>query len=747
MYLVSLAAYAPQASAATLTGMPGGHISDPIVRQVDIARPAVVRIITKLNGQLAVRFTPTSQAVTFPQGGGSYPIELSGSGAFISAHGDILTADHVVNPPHDQSMNDALYQTAAQDVADYVNAHFQTNQPFAAADALAELETGAFPSTPTYTQPTSEVYLSAAYVGSIDATKFSNIPANDKAAVDHIEAQSSVDAMDVAIVHVSGMDDMPSIQLGDSSQVAEQDNLTIIGYPGLADLSQSPTNLLTSSINKIYVSAIKTTDSGAPVIQVGGNVEHGDSGGPALDANGNVVGVVSFGLVDPNGSGQTSFLQASNSARTLIQSLNLNTRPGAFESAWSQAIKDYGSLTPGHWHTATRELQNLAATYKGFLGVTPYLTYAQDQQLSEQMPGTSTGPNPILIVLLTVLALIILAVVLFFLLKRRKQPALAGYGVTQFPTGAYSQQPGGVSAGAYSSGIYPQQPGGIAGAYPSGAYPQQPGNGEADRAAPASYSSPNYAPLAPGAMPVSYPPTPASYGDATWQEQPASRQVPQTPQPVVSQTPLPLSSTQDASEARSAMSLPPGVQTPRPVESNGATSFTRQEHAYEHSLPTWTPPGPSSESAAYAQPVAHSPEPAAYEQSDQPVLISGSLSEIGEKSAVYSLSTQQDETKNGDLSAMALPANADWPPIAAQDEGNKTVLAPPSAAPRSFAVPRRPSTPLATNPEMAVVSSSSGIHTWIAPCGHTNTPEVRFCRVCGQPTTAANAQDGADVSN
>ncbi len=510
----------------------------------------------------------------------------------------------------------------------------------------------------------------------------------------------------MAIVHVSGMDDMPSIQLGDSSQVAEQDNLTIIGYPGLADLSQSPTNLLTSSINKIYVSAIKTTDSGAPVIQVGGNVEHGDSGGPALDANGNVVGVVSFGLVDPNESGQTSFLQASNSARTLIQSLNLNTRSGPFESAWSQAVTDYGSSKPGHWHTATQELQKLAATYKGFLGITPYLTYAQDQELSEQMPGTSTGPNPILIVLLALLALIILAVVLFFLLKQRKQPALAGYGVTQFPTGAYSQQPG---------------------------------NGEADRAAPASYSSPNYAPLAPGAMPVSYPPAPASYGDATWQEQQASR-VPQTPQPVVSQTPLPPSSTQDVPEAGSAMSLPPVVQTPRPVENNGATSFTRQEHAYEHSLPTWTPPAPGPESAAYVQPVA-------YAQSDQPVLISGSLSEIGEKSAVYSLSTQQDEARNGDLSEMALPANTDWPSIAAQDEGNKTMLAPPSAAPRSFAVPRRPSTPLATNPEMAVVRSPSGIHPWIAPCGHTNTPEVRFCRVCGQPTTAANAQDGADVSN
>jgi len=78
--------------------IPGGNISDPVVRKVDIARPAVVRIITTIGGRLTVRFAPTPQSATFPLNGGSYPLTLSGSGAFVSASGDILTADHVVNP-------------------------------------------------------------------------------------------------------------------------------------------------------------------------------------------------------------------------------------------------------------------------------------------------------------------------------------------------------------------------------------------------------------------------------------------------------------------------------------------------------------------------------------------------------------------------------------------------------------------------------------------------------------------------
>ena len=103
------------------------------------------------------------------------------------------------------------------------------------------------------------------------------------------------------------MNDTPSITLGDSTNVEPQDQLTIIGFPGNGDIptANNATTLsqavnpsigfFTASVNKVYVSALKPYTSGAPLIQVGGNVEHGDSGGPALDSNGNIVGIVSFG--------------------------------------------------------------------------------------------------------------------------------------------------------------------------------------------------------------------------------------------------------------------------------------------------------------------------------------------------------------------------------------------------------------------------------------------------------------------
>lgn len=453
----------------TMTGYassrPGGNVTDPVVRAVDIAEPAVVRIFTTLGGHLTVHFSATSN-VTFPQGtGNSYPLQLSGSGTFISAHGDVLTADHVISPPHDQALSQFLDDSASGDVAAYINQNAKAGSQVTAAQVSQELQSGQLASDPSYDPATSEVFLNTFYTGALSATTFQNVPDQIHATVDRIEKESAVNQADVAIVHVN-MNDMPSVQLGDSSNVQQQDALRIIGFPGNGDVSTKPTDILTPSINIINVSSIKTSDSGAQVIQVGGNVEHGDSGGPALDSAGSVVGIVSFGLSGANSPGGTSFLQASNSAQTLVQSLNLDTTPGPFQKAWSQAFNDYAATTPGHWHKAEQGFAKLATSYPLFKAVTPYLTYSQDQAKNERTaqttptPQTSSSQNSILAYVWTIggiLVLLLLVVLLFrvvFRSNKKKKATASDATVTaqaarQAQPGAISQQhmnPPGVSA-------------------------------------------------------------------------------------------------------------------------------------------------------------------------------------------------------------------------------------------------------------------------------------------------------------
>ncbi len=431
---------------AFASSKPGGNVADPVVRAVDIAEPAVVRIITTLGGHLSVKFSQTS-SVTFPQGtGNSYPLQLSGSGTFISAHGDILTADHVVNPPHDQSLSQYLDDQAAKDVAAYINLNAKPGSQATMDQVDQELRSGQLASTPNYDPASSEVFLNTSYTGPLSAPDFSSLPFQIHAAVDRIEKESSFNEKDVAIIHVS-LNDMPGVQLGDSTNVQQQDQLTIIGFPGNGDVSTRPTDLLTASVNTINVSSIKTTDAGAQVIQVGGNVEHGDSGGPALDSNGSVVGIVSFGLVSSNSPGGTNFLQASNSARELVQALNLDTSPGAFQKAWSQAFNDYASNASGHWHKAQREFAQIAEIYPLFKGVTPYLTYSQQQARTENVSpqptptANTSSTNTIGAYALTiggiVLLLLLLSLLFMAFFRRGKKSTTTSSG----RAGAASQEP------------------------------------------------------------------------------------------------------------------------------------------------------------------------------------------------------------------------------------------------------------------------------------------------------------------
>ncbi|HEX7737846.1 MAG TPA: trypsin-like peptidase domain-containing protein [Ktedonobacteraceae bacterium] len=485
---------------------PGGDVSDPAIKGVDIAKPAVVRIITEVDGQLTV--TVSGKDVTFPltpqQGVNGYRLGLSGTGAFISTHGDVLTADHVINPVQDdkQTMDQYLDQTAAPDIAAYINQHSQ--QQVTADQVTQELVSGQLPSTPNYQKPKSQVLLSTDYSGPLSGTTLQDVPPSQFANVDQIKANSPTSQSDTAIIHVNGMDDMPMLQLGDSSAVQVQDQLRIIGFPGNGDVNTAPNDLLTSSVNLINVSSIKTTPSGAPLIQVGGNVEHGDSGGPALDSSGNVVGIVSFGA----STGSTSFLQASSSAKKLLQQAGVDTTPSAFQKAWSQAFNDYASKAPGHWHQSTREFQQLSGRFPQFKAISPFLQYASQQAQTEkqtQINGTptattgstpatssSSGINPVYLVIGGLVVLVIIVFGSAAAISRRRKPAQpdlpatpqAGYGAPVAPGAPTMPGPAAPYFGTPRQGApVPQTP-----AYPGqSAYPQQ-------AQAPAQVQPPGYRP-------------------------------------------------------------------------------------------------------------------------------------------------------------------------------------------------------------------------------------------------------------
>jgi S1-C subfamily serine protease len=460
---------------------PGGNVADPVIRNVDIASPAIVRIFMIYGASL--RFSLCGKVATLPPTGGAYGIAFSGSGAFISANGDILTAGHVVDESQG-SLEAGAFEVLAPVIADLLDANaacLHLAAPLTPDDvANGAVQSLQIPYQLTTTQPVLHVFQSTNYTGPISVGSSITRLRDIIAAVPHPQAKvlafSEFLKDDLAVIHVD-LTDTPSIAIGDSNQVAPLDKLTVLGYPGNGDLDPElggdiPTNLFTLSINTMTVSALKQNADGAQLVQVGGNIEHGDSGGPALDATGNIVGVVSFSETDtPIG---TFFFRASNSAQPLILQAGIDVKPGTFEQAWTQAFDDYAASYVGHWHKAATELEALASKYPNFAAVQPYMAYAEAAAGHESLSAASQAPDPLVLggVAAGSVGLLLALGIVLLLLNRRRASARAAarvpagvpvsYNYQSFPSypgapmppgGAQSGPSYGPGQGQYPSGV------------------------------------------------------------------------------------------------------------------------------------------------------------------------------------------------------------------------------------------------------------------------------------------------------
>jgi S1-C subfamily serine protease len=475
--LTSLLAFAPIAGAQPAKQTAPADSANR--HGVNLASPAVVRIVSEVDGQVVCKACYTDGSdITLPLDGGTYGLAFTGSGAFISSDGYVLTADHVV----DYANNDQIILDFFSSAVDEFAQAFNFTQSDAQEYLLNKADAGLI-QIPTQVV-SQKVFLSTAYTGTL--TNPAGVTSYN---ITRIVANSPVDKQDVAIVKVEAKD-MPYLQLAPANSVHLQDTITAVAYPADADTGDftallSPTSggnvntansLLTASVNTAQVTSQKTFADGTPVYETTGLANHGSSGGPVIDTQGRIVGVVDAIAVQ-NGQEDTRvvYLIPSDVAAQYARQSGA-TSGGAFMAAWTKAITEYDATGPCHFTNAKRDLTSLKTNYPAFGGVTPFLTEAQSKATAAECPAP--GPSAGLIAgicggLLVLLA--ILGVLVFMLVRRSRQnqpqPALAAnYGATPnvygqpTPPGAYPQTP------QPSTPYAPTFPGG-AGAAPYGAPP------------------------------------------------------------------------------------------------------------------------------------------------------------------------------------------------------------------------------------------------------------------------------------
>ncbi|HEY9576148.1 MAG TPA: serine protease [Pseudobacillus sp.] len=195
----------------------------------------------------------------------------SGSGAIISPDGYIVTNAHVVEGA--KMEEEDLANAAFEQLVSLVAEHFQVDY------------NEAYEYMVTYTQYTKVTRALKVILPGGDVldgeVKSYGAPINE--------------GKDVAVLKVEGKN-LPTLPLGKSETIEDQDNIWVLGYPAAAESDLlSPDSSLVSSMNAGQISATsKKTEQGSPVIQLNAAATHGNSGGPVINEKGEIVGLLTF---------------------------------------------------------------------------------------------------------------------------------------------------------------------------------------------------------------------------------------------------------------------------------------------------------------------------------------------------------------------------------------------------------------------------------------------------------------------
>ncbi len=146
---------------------------------------------------------------------------------------------------------------------------------------------------------------------------------------------------DVAILKIEA-NNLPTVELGSDESVTTGDLLLVLSYPGGAELA--PDEIIQPSMTAGVVSAIKSMEGGWEVLQTDAAISGGSSGGPAFDKNGKVIGVATFGKVDPDTGAPiqgANFIVPMDVIEEFLKEADVEPKPSEISQLYQTAVGQY----------------------------------------------------------------------------------------------------------------------------------------------------------------------------------------------------------------------------------------------------------------------------------------------------------------------------------------------------------------------------------------------------------------------
>lgn len=277
----------------------------------------------------------------------------SGSGAIISSDGYIVTNAHVVEATQkkDEDIANEAFEQVVTTVADYFKVDYET----------------AYNYMVKYTQYTDikrvlKVVLPGGDVLDGEVKSY-GAPINE--------------GKDVAVLKIEGKN-LPTVPLGNSDDIQNQDNIWVIGYPAAADSDiLSPDSSLVSSMNAGQISATsKKTEQGSPVIQLNAAATHGNSGGPVINEKGQIIGLLTFRGDTVNGQEVQGFNFAVpvNTVKEFVNQAGVRNTGSETDKLYQEGLELYWG---GYYKHALEKFEAVQRIYPNHSEIKQYIANAE----------------------------------------------------------------------------------------------------------------------------------------------------------------------------------------------------------------------------------------------------------------------------------------------------------------------------------------------------------------------------------
>ncbi|NJO79149.1 MAG: serine protease [Cyanobacteria bacterium RM1_2_2] len=270
----------------------------------------------------------------------SVEVTSQGSGFIISENGYVVTNAHVIS-----SEGDALKRNLASDALKeiaFANCKREMNTFSEEQRSMLAQTIGTEAVINLCLEGSLTYYANYLRIGEIDTDIRTLIGATEVTAEGYASDIKAVGkptpGKDVAVLKIEA-DNLPTVALGAVNSIGTGDSTYILGYPAAATIDHSKP--IEPSFTSGLISGQKTMPDGWKVLQTDAAISPGNSGGPVFNKDGEVVGVATFGSVDPETGAQVqgiNFVVPANIIQEFLDQANVEAETGRLSKLYEEGM-------------------------------------------------------------------------------------------------------------------------------------------------------------------------------------------------------------------------------------------------------------------------------------------------------------------------------------------------------------------------------------------------------------------------